>query len=304
MKKLMTYELDINEDEAAESGVDYVALVDDPAIKENWMTFEAQKSFAFKVSAPERRIITGAAMIADMPIYRKDDVRGEYNVVFRKPVIEKIVKKWAKLNKFNNVNMMHEEDTQTEGIYCIESFIVDSSRGITTPKIFDKAPDGSWFLSYYIENDMVWNEFIKTGIFKGFSVEGMFGFEIKAQAEVVEVDADEKHLQTIFDILNFADSYTDYPQGASNNAKRALEWVDKHGWGSCGEATGKARSHQLANREPITRDTIARMSAFRRHQQYKDVPYSEGCGGLMWDCWGGDSGISWAENKLKEIDKK
>jgi len=116
---------------------------------------------------------------------------------------------------------MHEEGTQTEGIYCIESFIVDSSRGITTPKIFDKAPDGSWFLSYYIENDVVWNEFIKTGIFKGFSVEGMFGFEIKAQAEVVEVDADEKHLQTIFDILNFADSYTDYPQGASNNAKRA-----------------------------------------------------------------------------------
>jgi hypothetical protein len=33
----------------------------------------------------------------------------------------------------------------------------------------------------------------------------MFGFEIKAQAEVVEVDADEKHLQTIFDILNFAE---------------------------------------------------------------------------------------------------
>jgi hypothetical protein len=79
MKKLMTYELDINEDEAAESGIDYVSLVDDPAIQENWMTFEAQKSFAFKVSSPERRIITGAAMIADMPIFRKDDARGEYN---------------------------------------------------------------------------------------------------------------------------------------------------------------------------------------------------------------------------------
>ena len=103
---------------------------------------------------------------------------------------------------------------------------------------------------------------------------------------------------------DFAESFTDYPQGASNNAKRALEWVDKHGWGSCGEATGKKRANQLANREPISRDTIARMSSFRRHQQYKDVPYSEGCGGLMWDAWGGDSGISWATNKLKEIDKK
>lgn len=299
-KKLITYELDINSDTSAESGVDYVALVDDPAIQENWMAFTEHKSFEFKVSSPERRIITGAAMIADMPIYRKDDVRGEYNVVFRKPVIEKIVKKWAKMNRFNNVNMMHDDEYKTDGVYCIESFIVDASRGITTPKIFDKAPDGSWFLSYYIENDMVWNEFVKTGIFKGFSVEGMFGFDMKAQFE----NNDDKYLQTIFDIINFAESYTDYPQGASNNAKRALEWVEKNGWGSCGTAVGKIRANQLANREPISRDTIARMSGFRRHEQNKDVPYSEGCGGLMWDCWGGDSGISWAENKLKEIDKK
>ena len=98
------------------------------------------------------------------------------------------------------------------------------------------------------------------------------------------------------------ESYTDYPESASNNAKRALEWVEKHGWGDCGEATGKRRANQLANKEPISRDTIARMASFRRHQQHKDVPYSEGCGGLMWDCWGGESGIAWAERKLKEID--
>lgn len=101
-----------------------------------------------------------------------------------------------------------------------------------------------------------------------------------------------------------AESYTDYPEGAKNNAKRALEWVEKHGWGDCGEATGKKRASQLANGEPISRDTIARMASFRRHQQHKDVPYSEGCGGLMWDAWGGDAGIRWAENKLKEIDAK
>ena len=100
------------------------------------------------------------------------------------------------------------------------------------------------------------------------------------------------------------ESYTDYPQSATNNAKRALEWVEKHGWGTCGEATGKARANQLANREPISRDTIARMASFKRHQQHKDVPYSEGCGGLMWDAWGGTSGIEWAINKLNKIEMK
>jgi hypothetical protein len=100
------------------------------------------------------------------------------------------------------------------------------------------------------------------------------------------------------------DSFTDYPEAATNNAKRALKWADENGWGSCGEATGKARANQLANREPISRDTISRMASFKRHQQYKDVPYSEGCGGLMWDAWGGDAGIEWAIRKLEQIDKK
>lgn len=104
--------------------------------------------------------------------------------------------------------------------------------------------------------------------------------------------------------VQLAESYTDYPESASNNAKKALEWAEKNGWGDCGTPVGKARANQLAKREPISRETIARMAAFRRHQQNKDVPYSEGCGGLMWDAWGGESGIAWAERKLKEIDTK
>jgi hypothetical protein len=104
--------------------------------------------------------------------------------------------------------------------------------------------------------------------------------------------------------VQLAESYTDYPESASNNAKKALEWAEKNGWGDCGTPVGKQRANQLAKREPISRETIARMAAFRRHQQNKDVPYSEGCGGLMWDAWGGESGIQWAENKLKQIDAK
>ena len=98
------------------------------------------------------------------------------------------------------------------------------------------------------------------------------------------------------------ESYTDYPESASNNAKRALEWAEKNGWGECGTQVGKQRANQLAKKEPITRDTIARMASFSRHEKNKDVPYTEGCGGLMWDAWGGSSGINWAKNKLKEID--
>jgi hypothetical protein len=100
------------------------------------------------------------------------------------------------------------------------------------------------------------------------------------------------------------ESWNDYPEAAVENAKTALRWVEENGWGDCGEATGKIRANQLANREKLTRETIARMSAFQRHKQNSDRPLGEGCGRLMWLCWGGDEGIAWAERKLAQIDRK
>jgi hypothetical protein len=106
----------------------------------------------------------------------------------------------------------------------------------------------------------------------------------------------------LFQNIKLAETYNDYPQAATENAKIALRWVEKNGWGTCGEATGKARANQLANREPISRDTIARMSSFERHRQNSQKELGDGCGRLMWLAWGGDEGIEWAKRKLKEID--
>ena len=99
------------------------------------------------------------------------------------------------------------------------------------------------------------------------------------------------------------ESYNDYPEGAVNNAKRAVEWKEKNG-SNCGTRVGWTRAGQLARREKISRDTISRMASFKRHQQHKDVPYSEGCGKIVYDGWGGSAGVNWAISKLKELDKK
>lgn len=157
-----------------------------------------EQAFSFKVQDAERRIITGAAMIPDLPIYRRDDVHGEYEVVFSKDTIETIVKKWAKSGFYNNVNIMHNPDAQPGGVYLIESFIVDKTRGINAPKVLDdNLPDGSWVQSYYVENDVVWND-IKNGVFKGFSVEGMFDM---VDASFKAINIDEKELESIFALL-------------------------------------------------------------------------------------------------------
>jgi len=103
---------------------------------------------------------------------------------------------------------------------------------------------------------------------------------------------------------DFEETYNDYPKQAVENAKIALRWAEKNGWGDCGEATGKQRANQLANNEKLSRETIARMASFERHRQNSTRQLGDGCGRLMWLAWGGDEGIEWAKRKLEQIDKE
>ena len=99
------------------------------------------------------------------------------------------------------------------------------------------------------------------------------------------------------------ESYTDYPKQATENAKIALRYAEENGWGDCGTPVGKERANQLANGEPISEDTIARMAAFERHRQNSQKELGDGCGRLMWLAWGGDAGVEWAQRKLEQIRK-
>lgn len=168
-KTLPIYELTINEEDSV--GVNFISIVDRPAIEKKWQVFNTSKH-RFQPADTEKKIVSGAAMVANMPIYRRDNQRGEYFVMFKADTIRKIVEKYFR-NKFtSNVNMNHAN--VTDGVYVIESMLIDKSRGIVTPKGHDELPDGSWFVSMKVDNNDVWNNFIKTGTLTGFSVEGTF----------------------------------------------------------------------------------------------------------------------------------
>ena len=100
------------------------------------------------------------------------------------------------------------------------------------------------------------------------------------------------------------ESYSDYPDGVKNNAKRVLDWTEKNGWGSCGTDVGKQRANQLAKGEPISVETIKRMYSYlSRHEVdlESSTSYSDGCGKLMYDSWGGKAALGWSRNKLREL---
>ena len=133
---------------------------------------------------------------------------------------------------------------------------------------------------------------------------GMGGKFVMVQKEM-DLDIDVSSLPNYANPLEDRDyefeSFDDYPESGRAAAKKAIEWKESHPDNDCGTRVGWTRARQLANGRPISEDTIARIASFKRHQQYKDVPYSEGCGGLMWDAWGGTAMIEWASNKLEKI---
>jgi hypothetical protein len=190
--KLPIYEM-IIDDEAEKSGVTFVALVDDPAIERDFMAFS--KEFKF-IADNERRIITGPLMIADMPIYRRNEKMGEFYVVFRKAQIERMVQDFFSNGWNENLNEMHTRAKKIEGAILFESFIVDSSRGIAPPKGFEDVPDGSWFGSYKITDDKIWED-VKSGKFRGYSIEAE-----NMLLEPVKLSKDEELLADIKNLIS------------------------------------------------------------------------------------------------------
>jgi hypothetical protein len=139
---------------------------------------------------------------------------------------------------------------------------------------------------------------------KECQINGESGYKWGDQGKCyVGEDAKQKAINQAIAIGEFAESYTDYPQAATENAKIALRWAEKNGWGSCGTAVGKKRANDLASKRPLSRETIARMAAFERHRQNSNKALGDGCGRLMWLAWGGDEGVEWAQRKLKQIDE-
>ena len=190
---LPIYLLDINEDEQAQTEVNFIALVDKPAIQKNWQMFkEAPARFAVD---QEKQIISGALMIADMPIYRKDEEFGEYYAVFNAATIEKIAIKYYQKGFQSNVNLMHDGDMVVEGATMFESWIVNRELGKMPMKGYEDVSDGSWFGSFKVTNDAVWG-MVKDGLIKGFSVEGLFQYKPKKQEM-----SEEQILAKIQDLL-------------------------------------------------------------------------------------------------------
>lgn len=162
-------------------GITKMSLVDYPAVESDFLAFGKEQPLKFSIDE-DQHIVFGVALRADFPIYRRDE-RGEYYVIFTKDVINQLYQKFLKEDKLSAVNLDH--NTDTKGVYLIQSFIKDESNGIA-PLGFSEIKDGSWFVAYKVENEDVWKQ-VKEGTFRGFSVEGSFVLEPQKEPSIDDI---------------------------------------------------------------------------------------------------------------------
>jgi hypothetical protein len=216
--KLPTYRIMINEDDET-TGVDFISLVKDPAIEENWMAFSNIK-FDFQVQK-DKRMLFGPLMIVDKMIYRNDERFGEYNVFFTKEDIEMIVKKFSKNNYNNNISFEHI-GIKVNGT-LVENFIIREGMSV---KGFENLPIGTWMGCVYIDDNDFWTNFVKTDVVKGFSIE-INGFLSRQDfskkslwnslIDILSNDINDESVvkvEELFKKYKF-ETYNDYPQAAS-----------------------------------------------------------------------------------------
>jgi hypothetical protein len=159
--------------EDLEQGVDATALVENPAIQRNWMAFKEHKSYEFKTHDNDKRILAGALMVADFPMYRNMNGK-EFFVKFSSETIEQLADRMVLNNKLTAFNFEHDSKKELADMHIQQFFIINTELGVNTPIGFEELPNGSLFAFVKVNNEQVWNDYVKTGIVKGFSIEGNF----------------------------------------------------------------------------------------------------------------------------------
>ena len=188
----------ILDEEQDDIGVDAISIVESPAIESDFVALKNQEIKLAEVDK-EKKILMGALLIPNKPIYR-NGAEGEYYIFFSKDTIVKASQMFLQNGKQSNSTLEHNQ--ALNGLTLVESWIVEDKVHDKSVKYGMDLPVGTWMGSVKVNNDDVWNEYVKTNKVKGFSIEGYFADKMEAPKENVEEQLSEELLSKIKSILN------------------------------------------------------------------------------------------------------
>ena len=302
-------ELILGDDEL--TGIEAISVVENPAIEEDFIALKGEEIKLAEVDN-EKRILMGALLVPNKPIYRKKGDE-EYYIYFSKDTVAKASQLYLMNGNQSKATLEHQHTIN--GLTLVESWLVEDEVHDKSRKYGLNVPVGTWMGAVKVNNDDIWNNFVKTGKVKGFSIEGYFADKMERPKEPVN-DFEEEEAEEMLSVIRSIiredkrlkggkrrelEAYSDYPDGVKNNAKRGIELNEKVN-NKCATQVGKIRAKQLAQGKPISKETIKRMYSFlSRAEEYYDESDTKACGTISYLLWGGKAGKRYAESKLKEL---
>ena len=188
----------ILDDQQMASGIDAISIVEAPAIESNFIALKAHEIKFAQVDA-EKRILMGPVLIPDKPIFRKQVMNGEmqeFYVYFSKNTVSRASQMF--LMKGNQGKATLEHDMALQGICMVESWIKEDMEKDKSAIYGMNDPIGTWMGCLKVTNDEIWNDYVKTGRVKGFSIEGYFADK---SMPLSKVETDDEKLAKVIDIL-------------------------------------------------------------------------------------------------------
>jgi len=193
-------ELVIDENEEL-FGISAISVVENPAIEEPFIALKKEDQVRLAEVSKEKRILMGAALIPNKPIYRKNGEQ-EFYIFFSKETIVKSSQLFLKSGKQGQATMEHATE-KLEGMTVVESWIIEDEVHDKSRKYGLDLPIGSWMVSIKCDNDKVWAK-VKENKIKGFSIEGYYADRLSNRPldkQVDQLTEEDKLLNEIIDVL-------------------------------------------------------------------------------------------------------
>ena len=194
-------ELVIDENEEL-SGIEAISVVESPAIEEEFIALKNEDKIRLAEVSKEKRLLIGAALIPDKPIYRKSGDH-EFYIYFSKETVAKASQMYLKAGNQGQATMEHT-DNKLEGMTVVESWLVEDAVHDKSRKYGLDMPIGTWMVSMKVDNDDIWNNYVKKNKIKGFSIEGYFIDRLSERPKDKQTDKlsqEDKLLNEIIDVL-------------------------------------------------------------------------------------------------------
>lgn len=168
-----TYKVLFNEED--NEGVYAISLVSDPAIEVNFISLSKNKEIKLATINEEQRILVGPILIPDQLIYRNQDGH-EYNIMFPKETIKQVQHNFVQQGYQNNSTIEHSGKS-IPNVTFVETWIKEDEVHDKSVLYGFNEPVGTLFGLMKVNNDEIWNDYVKTGKVKGFSIDGVFDME-------------------------------------------------------------------------------------------------------------------------------